>query len=175
MTEIQRVIIFGCAHLGSKTSDIAELERYVKLLNEPNTYGLILGDLFENAIPSRGEGMVWDQSTTPQDQLDDADRLFRPVKDRIIGACGSNHSVRSWKEVGIDIDHELYWRLGIHKLYKGEEGTVIFANKKIAFAHGNGFGDNWKDALKLYAIYPDVDIVCVSHRHKMTMDWHGSI
>lgn len=171
---MKRLVIFGCAHLGSKSARIEHLEKYVKLLEEPGTFGLILGDMFENAIPSRGEGMMWDQATTPQEQLDDADRLFRPVKNKIIKACGSNHSVRSWKEIGIDIDRELYCRLGIPKVYAGEEGVVMFEGKKIAFAHGNGSGDNWKDALKLYTIYPDADIVCVSHRHKMTMDWHGS-
>ena len=161
----KRIVIVGCAHSGSRAADINEFKRYVDLAEEPDTYLLILGDLFENAIPSRGEGMMFEQSLTPDDQIDEVDRILRPVKDKIIGACTSNHSRRTYKEVGIDMDAQLYKRLGIHKVYQGLQGVVLFEGKQIAFAHGMGSGDNWNDAKRLFAVYPQADIVAVSQRH----------
>ncbi len=175
MKQIKRLVIIGCVHSGSKYSDINDFKRYVDLAEEPGTYLLILGDNFENAIPSRGEGMVFEQNLTPDEQIDEVARILYPVRSKIIGACTSNHSARTYKEVGIDMDAQLYKRLGIQKIYKGLQGVTVFEGKKIAFAHGHGAGVNpWGDARKLFAIYPDADIVAVSHRHEMTAAWHGN-
>ena len=172
---MKRLILAGCVHSGSKAADINDFKRYVDLAEEKDTYLLVLGDLFENAIPARGEGMVFEQSIPPEDQIDEIYRILYPVRKKIIGACTSNHSARTYKEVGIDMDRQLYKRLGIFKVYKGLQGVVQFAGKQIAFAHGNGHGINpWGDARKLFVIYPESDIIAVSHRHEMTAAWHGN-
>ena len=172
---MKRLVLFGCAHSGSKHAKMEWLKQYVSLLKDKETYGLCLGDNFENAIPGRGEGLTWDQDKTPQEQLDEIVELYQPYKHKFIGACGSNHSERTWKEVGIDLDAELFKRLGIPTVYKGPEGVVVFQGKKIAFSHGQGYGTNeWADARKIYAVYPQADIVAVSHRHEMSSKWYGS-
>lgn len=174
-TAIKRLVIIGCVHSGSKSADINDFKKYADLAREPNTHLLILGDLFENAIVARGEGMMNDQNLTPDEQLDEIDAILRPVKDKIVGACTSNHSRRSYKEVGIDIDNQLYKRLGCPEgIYQGLQGVCMFAGKRIAFAHGNGSGDNWTDSKKLFTIYPTADIVATSHRHEMQSKWYGS-
>ena len=173
---VKKLVIIGCVHSGAKAADIADFKKYADLAEDKDTYLLILGDLFENAIPSRGEGMTFEQTLTPDDQLDEIDRILRPVKHKIIGACTSNHSERTYKECGIDLDKQLYKRLGMREgIYKGLQGVVQFAGKKIAFAHGTGSGANaWADAKKLFSIYPTVDMIAVSHRHEMTAAWHGN-
>ena len=170
----KRLVIIGCVHSGSKHANFGDFQKYVQLARDPNTYLLILGDLFENAIPARGEGMVFEQNLTPDEQLDQVESILRPVKHKIIGACTSNHSRRTYKEVGIDLDANLYKRLGVSSVYKELQGVVVFQGKKIAFAHGGGSGDNWNDSKKLYTIYPDVDVIATSHRHEMTSKWHGN-
>lgn len=173
--DIRRLVLFGCAHSGSRASNIHWLIHYAKMLEEPNTFGLSLGDLFENAIPSRGQGMMWDQSLTPEEQMEELCSIFYPVRKKFIGACTSNHSERTWKEVGINLDRLLWQRMGVPQIYRGLEGTCTFAGKRIAFAHGLGHGTNeWGDARKLLAIYPTVDIVAVSHRHEMASKWYGN-
>jgi hypothetical protein len=171
---MKRLVLIGCAHIGSKSANTNDLMEYVNLAKDPNTYLLNLGDIFENAIVARGEGMMNDQNLTPDEQLSEADSIFRPAKNKIIGACTSNHSRRTYKEVGIDMDRQLYARLGIEDVYQGLQGVVMFAGKKIAFAHGTGSGDNWTDSRKLFTIYPTADIVATSHRHEMQSKWYGS-
>lgn len=172
---LKRLLVFGCAHIGSKSANTNHLKQYCDLLKEPNTYGIVLGDVFENAITARGEGMMNDQNLTPDDQIQEADNLFRPYKHKIIAACTSNHSRRTYKEVGIDMDNQLWKRLNVREgVYKGLQGVVVFHGKKIALAHGNGSGDNWSDSKKLFTIYPTADIVLTSHRHEMQSKWYGS-
>ncbi len=173
---IARLALIGCVHSGSKFADINDFEKYVKLTEDkkiPTKLG-ILGDLFENAIPVRGKGMMFEQNLTPDEQIDDIARVLHPHREDILFACTSNHSRRTYQEVGIDMDSQLYKRLGVPSIYQGLQGVVMFHGKKIAFAHGNGSGDNWTDSKKLYAIYPDADIVATSHRHEMTSKWHGN-
>ena len=171
---IKRLVIIGCVHSGSKHADINDFKKYVDLADDPNTRLLILGDNFENAIPASGKGMVFEQNLTPDEQIDEIARILHPHRASIIGACTSNHSARTYREVGIDMDSQLYKRLEVSNIYKGQQGVVMFEGKKIAFAHGHGSGDNWSDSKKLYAIYPDADIVATSHRHEMTSKWHGN-
>lgn len=172
---MKKLILIGCVHSGSKSADINDFKRYADLAKERDTHLLILGDLFENAIVARGEGMMNDQHLTPDEQLDEIAAILHPVRDKIIAACTSNHSRRTYKEVGIDMDKQLYKRLGVaNGIYQGLQGVAVFAKKKIAFAHGDGSGDNWTDARKLFAIYPGVDIVATSHRHEMQSKWYGS-
>lgn len=173
--EYKRLIIFGCVHCGSKSADINDFIKYAKLLDDDNTFGLITGDLFENAITARGEGMMNDQHLTPDEQIDEISRILRPYKDKIIGACTSNHSRRTYKEVGIDMDKRLWKELGVKEgIYRGLQGVVIFEGKKIAFAHGNGRGGDWGDNKRLFTIYPDADIIATSHKHEMLSKWHGN-
>lgn len=173
---IKRLVLIGCGHIGSKSSNPAKLKQYVDLAEDQDTYLGILGDVFENAITARGEGMMNDQNLTPDEQLDEADRILCPHKDKIVFACTSNHSRRTYKEVGVDLDKQLYKRLGLREgIYQGLQGVAVFEGKKIAFAHGGGAGENWSDAKKLFAVYPTADIVCVSHRHEMTSKWYGCV
>lgn len=171
----KRLIVFGCLHCGSKAADINDFKQYVDLLEDEDTYGIVLGDNFENAITARGEGMMNDQHLTPDEQIDEVGRIFRPHKEKIIGACTSNHSRRTYKEVGVDLDKRLWRELGVKDgIYRGLQGVVVFGGKKIAFAHGNGRGGDWGDNKRLFAIYPDADIVVTSHKHEMLSKWHGN-
>jgi len=171
----KHLVVFGCAHSGSKSADIRDLEKYLQLLDLPNVWGIGLGDWFENAIPSRGLGMTFEQSLTPDEQIDEIARMIRPRKRKFIAAVTSNHSYRTYEACGIDMDHRMWKELGMSHIYRGLEGTVVFAGKRIAFAHGLGYGTNeWGDARKLMAAYPTVDLVLVSHRHEMAGKWHGN-
>lgn len=172
---MKRLVLIGCVHIGSKSADTNDFKKYVDLAKDKDTYLLILGDLFENAITARGEGMMNDQNLTPDEQLDEAQSILGPYSKKIVAACTSNHSRRTYKEVGIDLDKEIYKRMQCpDSVYKGLQGVCVFAGRRIAFAHGNGSGENWSDSKKLFAIYPQADIVATSHRHEMQAKWYGS-
>lgn len=173
---MKNLVLFGCLHAGSKAANPQWAKDYVAKSIALNASVLLLGDLFENAIPSRGEGMMFEQNLTPDEQIEKVAELLYPIKNRIIGSVTSNHSERTYKEVGINMDKRLLRELGVKdNVYKGQQGIVNFAGKKVVFSHGNGAGSNtWADANKLLKIYPTADIIALSHKHELEQHWHGN-
>lgn len=169
------LLLLGCLHIGSKNSDIELFEFYKKQLEVSDMEILVLGDMFENAIVSKKD-MMWDQCCSPDEQMDICYKLLFPFKSRIVGWVTSNHSERSWKDVGINLDRRMVLQLGLKEsLYKGQNGSINWHNTKIVFAHGAGYGCNtWRDADQLLKIYPQADIVAVSHRHEMAATWRSN-
>lgn len=173
---MKKLIVFGCVHVGSKSANLQWFKDYVELAKDKDTSILLLGDNFENAIPSRGEGMTFEQDLIPDEQMDTVGAILEPVKHKIVGCVTSNHSERTYKEAGINMDKRLLKELKVKdSIYKGQQGVIAFAGKKIVFAHGSGAGSNtWADANKLLKIYPTADIITVSHKHELEQHWHGN-
>lgn len=174
---MKKLIVVGCVHIGAKAADPDWFRQYADMAKDKDTSLLLLGDLFENALPSRGEGMVWEQDLDPDAQMDVVAEILDPVKQKIVGCVTSNHSERTYKEAGINMDKRLLRELGVSpSLYKDQQGVIVFAGKKIAFTHGTGSGSNsWADANKLLKIYPQADIIAVSHKHELAQTWVGNI
>lgn len=173
---MKKLVLIGCVHIGMKSANLDWFKDYVKMAQDRDTSLLLLGDLFENAIPSRGEGMMFEQNLTPDEQIETAAELLAPVSHKIVGCVTSNHSERTYKEVGINMDKRLLRELGVKdSVYKGQQGIVSFAGKRIVFSHGTGAGSNtWGDANKLLKIYPTADIIALSHKHELEQHWNGN-
>lgn len=158
----KKLVVLGCCHLGHENCDRELLQKYLEI---PNADILLIGDLIEAGVPQKANKMM-EQNAVPQKQAEEAVDLLMPHKDRIIGLCTSNHSNRIWEAVGVDIDKWIARTLDVK--YYGMMGQLKWNNKKISFHHGFGGGMNeWSDAQKVLSIFPDSDIVCVSHRHRL--------
>jgi hypothetical protein len=173
---MKKLILVGCVHAGAKAANLDWFGEYCNKAKDPNTSLLLLGDLFENAIPARGEGMMWEQDLTPDEQLEKIAAYLDPVRDKIVGCVTSNHSERSYKEAGLNLDKRLLRELGVKdSVYKGLQGVSVFAGHKIAYAHGHGSGANvWGDAKRLLQLYPEADMIALSHKHELSATWHGN-
>lgn len=76
-----------------------------KILSDPNTYVMFIGDLIENAIPN-SKSSVWEQNKHPQEQLEWATQQLTDLSDKTIAIVSGNHcSNRTTKTCGI---HPLY-------------------------------------------------------------------
>lgn len=171
---MKRMLLLGCLHLGSKAHRKDLTKQYMDKVVKEDMDILLLGDLFECATPSKQEQM-YEQTSTTDEQLDEAVELFRPVKSRIKGCVTSNHSERAYKAAGVNLDRRLIRELGLpESLYKGFHGVIKYRGKTIVFSHGNGSGCNtWGDAEKLVRMYPAVDVIALSHRHSLDAGWRG--
>lgn len=163
------LVVFGCCHIGHKDCDYSLLQKYVDYVKKNNAYALLLSDNFENAIPKKAS-MMWSQNLTPEEQLDYATNLFRPIRKSIIGACSGNHTARTSKEAGFDLDRELAVRLGYLNRYYQHQGfitTKIGSQRySIAFKHGTGVGSNvFGNCIVQHRSYPSADLCCASHTH----------
>lgn len=164
-------MLFGCIHVGFKYADLEYTKKAVKWAKKHKADVFLLGDNFENAIATPDKAaMLWDQDKTPNEQLNVLSSILEPIKSQIVGACTSNHSRRSFKVAGIDLDEQLSHRLGYRSKYQGLVGYTILKPGKqqyrVVYTHGIGSGSNvLSDFRQLNSTYPNVDLVLASHTH----------
>lgn len=171
------LVIFGCVHIGHRNADLDMAKRYVTWAKNTGAHCLLLSDNFENAVPQKAH-MMFDQNLDPQEQLDFGEELYRPIAKQIIGLVQGNHSNRTRKEAGIDMDREMAIRLGIKSKYSPNQGFVsVKAGKNhysIAFRHGAGMGSNtFGNCIGLMRTFPTADICAASHTHETAATTRG--
>ena len=100
-------------HFGNKMCRIEKFEHYLKWIEEtPGLYAILGGDLMENALDD-GRGMVWDQTHSPQTQLDLLTEMLAPTAHKCLFAMPGNHERRTFLKSGIDPARILAERLEI--------------------------------------------------------------
>lgn len=176
-SEYVPLVLFGCVHIGHRNADVDMARRYVEWAKRNQAYALLLSDNFENAVPQKAH-MMFDQIMDPEAQLDCGEELFRPIAKQIMGLVQGNHSNRTRKESGIDMDRELAIRLGIRQRYFPNQGFVVLKAGKqrysVAFRHGTGTGSNtFGNCVGLLRAFPSADICAASHTHETASSTKG--
>lgn len=171
------VVFFGCVHIGHKNSDMEMAKRYVNWAQSNGAYCLLLSDNFENAVPQKAH-MMFDQLIDPEAQIDYGEELFYPIRKQIMGLVQGNHSNRTRKEAGLDMDRQLAIRLGIRQRYYPNQGLASLKAGKnhysVAFRHGTGVGSNtFGNCISLMRSFPGVDICAASHTHETASTTRG--
>lgn len=142
-----------------------------------NGYAILLADNHECALPHKGH-MMFGQTVDPDEQLDYGIELFRPIAERIVGACTGNHAARAKKVAGMDMDYRMARELGYRHRYYPHQGFVrVNAGKigyAVAFKHGIGCGSNsFGNCLALLRSFPSADLCAASHTHECATTKRG--
>lgn len=171
------LVVFGCVHIGARTSDMKMFDRYLQFVEDMNAAALLLADNHECAVPKKGS-MMLEQSITPQEQYEYGIKQFGRIRKNIVGACTGNHANRAYKEAGVEIDKQMADRLGYLDRYYTWQGFVSVRvgkiDYKIAFKHGTGSGsDDFRNSRELMKAFPAVDICASSHTHRLANAWSG--
>lgn len=129
-------------HVGAKHAALDQLMALLKdLPNHPNRYLLLLGDLANTAIIG-SKSNVYEDELHPQQELELLQRLFMPVKDRILGIIPGNHEDRIQRQTGVEIIGLLATMLGapysdtsmVWEIPVGKQSYTIMGH------HGSGGG-----------------------------------
>jgi predicted phosphodiesterase len=168
-------------HIGDKKTDTVLFHKFIQhILEQPNRYITIQGDLMNNATKSSVSN-VYEETMNPQEQKKWLIHELKCVRDRILCVVPGNHEHRSTKDVdnhpledvaiGLDID-ELYRPDGA--FIKVSFGKKTVNSKRAAYnlccIHGSGGGAKSGGAVNrvedfLYSI-EGVDILVMGHVHK---------
>ena len=159
----------SCWHIGAAQCDLKWIHQLIdEIDDDPGARWYYLGDGGE-CVTKLSKGNLWEQTLTPQEQLDMLVDLLEPIKDKGIGGVRGNHGNRIYKETGIQFDKELMTRLGLH--YQGVSSIVnINVNRSsydVFFHHGTDSGASLQSkvnaAKKAYFINADVRVTAHSH------------
>lgn len=121
------VIVLGDLHIGSWATD-HELFKAItyELLNTPNLYAILVGDLLQMAIKLRGVKEVMDNALPPNHQMIFLASWLDTVKHKIIASTWDNHSVmREENQVGFSNYSEIFGRHVIYHDCIGHLSTIV--------------------------------------------------
>lgn len=145
------VLILSDVHIGDMLCDTRRLREFVaEVESKPNVFVIINGDLLDNAtIDSKGDS--YKQKLTPNEQINKAVEILRPIKDHILVATEGNHEARTSKKAGINLIERVIKELGLTK-EAGYERDVYSEGAYLLFV---SFGKNrGRDTRQtVYAIY----------------------
>ena len=169
---------FADLHLGDRCVDhdlITERLRYVS--NKPNAYIILNGDLLNNATKTSVSD-TYAEDIPPMEQIEQAVKMFSPIRDRILCINSGNHEKRTYIKEGIDLMEIVAMQLGLQDRFS-KASSLIFLRfgqnnkgRKILYTlfanHGSGGGrkEGAKAArLADMAAVVDADVYIHSHTH----------
>lgn len=155
-------------HIGEEEFNEKELVKYL----EAADYIILNGDLMNTATKN---SVSFGYGSSPQKDLDNAVRIFKPYVDKILVVIEGNHEYRVAKEVGISLTQMFCLALGIVDKYAGTAAYLFLnvgASKtmyRVYVTHGSGGGGlvgNKANKLVRLADTIDADLYIVSHTHQ---------
>jgi len=168
-------------HLGARESLEKEWTAFSKrILNEPNSYLVLGGDLINNGTLSSVTN-PFEEIYRPREQKKIMTEMLLPLKDRILCAVQGNHERRN-RDVDNDIIYDIMCKLDIEDLYRENIAflSISFGNKRnnsrynpvytFAVSHGAGggalTGGGVNRAERFAYSMSGVDALIVGHTHK---------
>lgn len=162
------IIPIADTHIGEELFDEEELIKYLKRAD----YIILNGDIMNTATKN---SVSFSYGSNPQQDLDEATRIFEPYKDKILAVIEGNHEYRVSKEVGISLTQMFCLKLGIVDKY-ARDGAYLFINVgntktlyRIYATHGSGGGKSIggkANGLGAMSLGVDADIYVRSHTHQ---------
>lgn len=172
---------FADEHIGDEHADLERLKQRIEYVaNTPNAYCVLNGDIIDNATKT-SIGDVYANEFNPMQQLEEAVRLFKPLKDKILAITHGNHEARTYRKEGIDLSYLLAVQLGLFEKYTPTSALIFLRFGKsrnhggeskqcytIFMLHGSGGGR--KEGAKVIRLADmssiiDADIYIHSHTH----------
>ncbi len=143
-------------HLGAAEHMTRQWSQFcVDLLERPNAYVTLGGDLINNATRTSVSN-VFDETMRPREQKKVMVEMLTPIKNRILCTVTGNHERRSGKDVDNDPTYDIMTKLDLEHLYReniafvkiqlGKRTGIKSTSSKqrptyvLAVTHGNGNG-----------------------------------
>lgn len=172
---------FADEHIGDEHADLERLKQRIEYVaNTSNAYCVLNGDIIDNATKT-SIGDVYANEFNPMQQLEEAVRLFKPLKEKILAITHGNHEARTYRKEGIDLSYLLAVQLGLFERYSATS-VLLFLRFGKSRNHGNtskqcytifmlhGSGGGRKEGAKAIRLADmssiiDADIYIHSHTH----------
>ena len=109
-----RVMLISDIHFGHKSCDIDVLKQDIEyVLENPNVYVALGGDIIENSSKLSIAGSIYEQSIMPNEQINEICKLLAPIAHKILFYVSGNHEERTMNNLGIDIGELIAEKLDI--------------------------------------------------------------
>lgn len=122
--------------------------------NTPNAYCILNGDILDNATKT-SIGDTYTQEFNPMEQLQRANELFLPIKNKILCITHGNHENRTYKKEGINLSYLIASQLGLSARYSPTSAVLFIRFGRVADGRKetNGSGNVRKICYTIYTLH----------------------
>lgn len=158
--------IAACVHLGAKGHDRTLFNKYLTRAKREGWDIAIIGDLMDMGLPcgTKHIGSVWDNDLNPEEQIDEAVELLRPVRKQIKSISIGNHELRAQRLTSMSPLKAVADRL--RAPYHGPNHILRWNGLNVFLAHGVS-GGLTADMNKVMLAYEGLDVIALGHVHHM--------
>ena len=122
-------------HLGAaEHTEAAWREFRTKILEQPNAYITLGGDLLNNATKTSVSN-VYDEVMRPREAKKLMVEMLTPLRDKILCAVTGNHERRSSRDVDDDVTYDIMCKLDLEEIYRENIAFI-----KLQFGQVDGMG-----------------------------------
>ena len=129
------IIPISDVHLGAREHMQKAWEEFcAKVLEEPNTYITLGGDLINNATRTSVSN-IFEETMRPSEQKRVMAKMLEPLRDRILCGVSGNHERRSVKDCDDDPAYDIMCKLDIEDKYRE---NIAFVKIQFGRQDANG-------------------------------------
>lgn len=166
-------------HLGDPKTDEGMFSRFTNMiLQQPNRYLILNGDLINNAIKTSVSN-VYNETMRPKEQKWAIVNYLKPLRDRILCIIPGNHEERNTKDVDNDITEDIAELIGVHDRYRENAAYINiqfgkdYHGRKLSYTgyivHGVGGGKRAGAPANILEMLPlsfVADFYVIGHLHR---------
>ena len=139
---------FADEHIGDEHCDLDRLKQRIEYVaNTPNAYCVLNGDIIDNATKT-SIGDTYAQVFNPMEQLENAVKLFSPIKDKILAVTHGNHEARTYRKEGIDLSYLFAVQMGLIERYSSTSALIF-----LRFGKSRNHGGDSKQCYTLFMLH----------------------
>jgi UDP-2,3-diacylglucosamine pyrophosphatase LpxH len=153
----------SCAHIGAKDHRADLLDQYIKQAKRGKWDVILIGDLIDCGLFSGTAHIdsVWDNTMTPAQQMEEAVKVFDPIKSQIMSVMAGNHPSRIFKVTSLQPEKIIAKLLKVP--FVSNAHTFKWNGLNLMAAHGTGRTDDVKARLR----HEGVDLFLLGHTHEL--------
>lgn len=175
------IVIYALSdvHYGALEHNEAAWNATLKeILDQPNAYVILGGDLINNSLRNSVGAGVYDDIVNPMKQKIRMTEMIAPLAPRIICIVPGNHELRSYKETGSEMTYDIASKLNIEDFYRPNAAFIAISvgddhnTYTFAVLHGSGGGIYTGATVnrnERFGNILNVDCLIVGHTHKGTV------
>lgn len=162
------ITVASCLHIGEKDARLDLIDKWLAHSKKIGAGIALIGDILDvgGFVGTAHQGSTWENDLNPEEQIEEAVRLLKPHRSRIVTILTGNHEDRIRKATSIRPNKRIAHELGIPEKYHDASTLQSFHGRRVFMAHGAGRSD-FNNVLKGWE---GVDVVALGHTHTLSKD-----
>ncbi len=168
MLKSRWLTVASCLHIGAEECREDLIAKWLEAGAKVGASIALIGDLLDMGmfVGTAHSGSVWENTLTPEEQIERAVKLLKPHRRRIAAIMTGNHEDRLRKATSIRPNRRIAAELGILNRFADITKVLRVRGRNVFLSHGASRGD-FVNTLKGWE---GVDVFALGHTHTLSKE-----